>query len=781
MEVSRLPATLLRRLCCAVIGCVAAFTASASSAQDGADIDFETQIRPLLQTYCIDCHSGDEAEAGLDLDKPRSVAEVKAQRSKWEKVFAFVRIQAMPPSDVDEPTEEERELLLKWLYHTLFYVDCEKNPNPGRVTVRRLNRTEYNNTIRDLVGVDFQPADDFPSDDVGYGFDNIGDVLSISPLLMEKYLDAAEQIASKALAAPEEIGIREQKTAQQFKRDGSAKSGPQNSIVMASTGSVSAEFQLPAAGEYLVRIEAAADQAGDELAQMRVDVDGKKVETVAVKEDRKPNWYETKITAKPGKRRVKATFTNDFYDPKLKRRNDRNLYVRVIEIQGPLSLNEDDLPKFHREFIKFRPGDKRGRRTLSATDAAAANIRPFLARAFRRPVNSAEVSNFTRFVRLASDRGDSFERGMQVALQAILVAPEFLFRIEQDADEKGPGTHELDQFELASRLSYFLWSSTPDDELLKLAGQKRLADEGVIVQQIDRMLNDPRSQALVENFAGQWLGLRKLHTAEISPDTDLFPQWNNKLRRDIEQETLQFFGHIVRENRSVLDLLDARYTFVNERLAKLYGLPDVEGDELRKVDLPDDRRGGVLRQASILTLTSYPERTSPVRRGEWVLTNLLGDEPPPPPPTVPGLEETQEANPNASLREQLELHRSDPGCASCHRVMDAIGFGLENFDAIGRWREKDGKHPINATGTLPTGETFDTPADLIAILRSREEDFARCLSEKLLTYALGRGLEYYDRCAVDRIVTLMAADDFRFHTLVKAIATSRPFLLRTGE
>ena len=363
----------------------------------------------------------------------------------------------------------------------------------------------------------------------------------------------------------------------------------------------------------------------------------------------------------------------------------------------------------------------------------------------------------------------------------MLVAPEFLFRIEQDEDEQGPGTQALDQFELASRLSYFVWSSMPDDELLQLAGDGRLSDEGVIAQQVDRMLDDPRSTALIENFAGQWLGLRKLHTAEISPDKTRYPQWNDQLRHDVERETLLFFESIVRENRSVLDLLDARYTFVNGRLAELYGLPDVEGDEFRKVDLTDTRRGGLLTQPSILVLTSYPDRTSPVRRGNWVLTNILGDEPPPPPPAVPSLEETRTANPNASLREQMELHRSDPNCASCHRVMDAIGFGLENFDAIGRWREQDGEHPIDSVGELPTGETFHGPAELIDILGSRKDEFTRCLTEKLLTYALGRGLEYYDRCAVDRIVSVTAADEYRFKTLVKAIATSRPFLLRTGE
>ena len=757
-------------------------TRATFAAEPGANIDFAKQVRPLLEKFCLDCHTGAEAEAGMDLSQATTTAYIRDHRLPWEKVHAFLRIQAMPPADADQPTEDERQLLLDWLDHTLFYVDCDRNPNPGRVTVRRLNRTEYNNTVRNLTGVDFHPADSFPSDDVGYGFDNIGDVLSMSPLLMEKYLDAAEQIALKAIAAPEEIGIKQQVAADKLKRQGSAGNGPKNSVTMASEGSVSGEFDIPVSGEYAIRVEAAADQAGRELAKMQVLVDGKGAKVHDIKGHQKLDWYEINVKLSAGKRKVTASFINDFYNAKLKKRKDRNLHVRTIAVQGPTNINEDDVGDFQKAFVKFRSGDKRGRRKMNATEAAAANIRPMLARAFRRPVNSAEVSNYTRFVRLATDRGDSFERGMQIALQAMLVSPEFLFRIEQDADEKGTGTQELDQFELASRLSYFLWSSGPDEELMHLAGQRRLYNEDVIVRQIDRMLADKRSQALIDNFAGQWLGLRKLHTAEINPDTDRFPQWNEQLRRDIEQETLLFFAHIVRENRSILELIDAKHTFVNERVAALYGLPDVKGDEFRRVDLPDDgRRSGILTHASILTLTSYPNRTSPVRRGEWVLTNFLGDEPPPPPPTVPALDVAQKENPNMSLREQMELHRADPNCASCHRVMDAIGFGFENFDPIGRWRDKDGDYPIDAAGKLPSGETFNTPRELIVILRGRQDEFVRCLTEKMMTYALGRGLEYYDKCAVDRIVSEVKADGYKFHTLVKSIAVSRPFLMRQSE
>jgi hypothetical protein len=384
-------------------------------------------------------------------------------------------------------------------------------------------------------------------------------------------------------------------------------------------------------------------------------------------------------------------------------------------------------------------------------------------------------------VDLAEQSGESFERGIQLAVEAILCSPQFLFRVELDPrprrrGEVLPPTRAVNEYELASRLSYFLWSSMPDDELAQLAASGKLRDGDTLGRQVRRMLRDPKARALVENFGDQWLQLRLLGT--INPDTKQFPAFDDALRRAMLEETRLFFESLVRDDRSVLDFLDAKDTFVNERLARHYGIPGVRGEEFRRVTLPDDRRGGLLGQASILTVTSNPTRTSPVKRGKWILEQILGTPPPPPPPDVPELKEDKDVVLSGTLRQRMEQHRANPSCATCHGRMDPLGFGLENFDAVGAWREKDGPFPVDASGTLPSGQTFQGPKALKAILQERREDFARCLAEKLLTYALGRGLDYYDKCAVDRMVAALARDDYRFSTLVLEIVQSDPFQKR---
>ncbi|MFG0335917.1 MAG: DUF1592 domain-containing protein [Maioricimonas sp. JB049] len=747
------------------------------AAAEDAPLDYTTQIRPFFKQYCFDCHSGEFADEGLALDEYENVADILSDRKRWEKVYDLVRVGAMPPSDVDQPSEEERQKISDWLDHTLFFVDCDAGPDPGRVTIRRLNRNEYNNTIRDLVGVDFEPANDFPSDDVGYGFDNIGDVLSLPPLLLEKYLDAAEQVADKAIVTPESIQIRRTVQAADLQTEGAVHDGRSGTKSLVSRGTVWTEVEFPASGDYIIRIVASADQAGDELAKMATKVGKDHEKTFEIKEHRKLETYELNVRVPAGKHRVSASFINDYYNPEAEDgRKDRNLYVRSFEIAGPFGL-PGDLPESHRRLIVVRPGAD-----LPLADAARKNLAKLLPRAFRQPVTDQEISDYARFVQLAADENQSFERGMQIALQAVLVSPRFLFRVEHDERPNDPAAiHSVSDFELASRLSYFLWSSMPDDELLELARQGVLHRRDVMTKQVDRLMADPRSSALIENFSSQWLGLRKLTTDDVSPDPELFPEFEEQLRRDMWKETEMFFGSVVREDRSLIELLDARYTYLNERLAKLYGMPGVEGDEFRRVSLEGLPRAGLLTQPSILTLTSYPRRTSPVIRGDWVMGTLLGDEPPDPPPLVPSLDEVQESNPDLPLRKQLEIHRQDPGCASCHKLMDDIGFGLENFDPIGRWREKEGNHKVDSSGVLPTGESFEGPIELITILRNQREEFCRCLTEKLLTYALGRGLEFYDRCAVDTIMGESAQQDYRFSAVLKAIVTSEPFLMRRGE
>ena len=755
----------------------AADKADPSAAIAAAPTPFHEQpfdaVQPFFETYCIDCHTGGDAEGGFAIDGFSSRDQVVGDRKRWERVYRLLEVGNMPPSDAEQPPDEERAKVVGWLDHALYYVDCSQPVDPGRVTVRRLNRNEYNNTVRDLIGVDFRPGDKFPSDDVGYGFDNIGDVLTVPPLLVEKYLAAAEEITGHAILTADPDAFSDVFLAKEMRGEGSVYDGDDGSRVFPSRGTVSRKVKFPRAAEYLVTIDAAADQHGNELAKMALSLDGEVRQSLEVRGDRQREVYEVRIRVDPGNRRLGVTFTNDYYE---EGKGDRNLYVYSVSVSGPLGLPAQ-LPESHQRLVAKRPSGE-----TSVDQAARHNLQPLLRRAFRRSVEEQEVDPYVGFVTQAVERGDSFERGMQIAVQAVLVSPQFLFRIETPGEDEWTGqTAPLNDFELATRLSYFLWSSMPDDELLSLAEAGRLQEDAVLRQQADRMLQDPKADALITNFAGQWLALRKLGTNEVAPDQMLFPEYTPELQRDIWKETELFFGAIVREDRPITELISGRYSFLNQRLAELYGVSGPQGEEFERFDFADGRRQGVLTQASVLTLTSYPERTSPVKRGEWVLTNLLGDAPPEPPPVVPALDETQVAHPELSLREQLVLHRADPGCASCHKVMDEIGFGLENFDPIGRWREESDGRPIDASATLPTGESFNGPAELVQILAARKSDFARCFAEKLLTYALGRGLEFYDRCAVDEIVTQTEAADDRFSAVVHAIIRSEPFQRRRAN
>ncbi len=739
---------------------------------------FRKQIQPFLRKYCFKCHGPQEQAEGLEFHKFTDVASVLKARKTWEKVLGKIKFGVMPPEEHDrQPTNQERQRVVQWLEEKLYHVDCSKLRDPGRVTIRRLNRVEYNNTIRNLVGVDFEPGKGFPSDDVGYGFDNIGDVLSLPPLLMEKYLDAAEKIAEAAI-----IGDVEARRNQHFEDKnldaGNGRRRDTGFVQLSTNGEVSARAKFPLDGQYVLRVRAAADQAGDEPAKMEFRIDGKQVQVFEIEGHRQPKIYEATIKIEKGSRTFSAAFINDYYNPKAEnpRDRDRNLVVSFLEVKGPIYVEgEQDLPETHRRIVICRPGGDK-----SVRDCAVAIFRNFASRAFRRPATGEELARLADLVESALKQGDTFEQAVQVALQAVLVSPHFLFRVENDPQPHDPeAKHRIVDYELASRLSYFLWSSMPDDELFQLAEQRKLHRTDVLEQQVRRMLKDAKSGALVENFGGQWLNLRNLDNA--APDPKIFPTFNDKLRADMRRETKLFVEAVIREDRSILDFLDGDFTFLNARLAEHYGQPGIEGEEFRKVPLVGGRRAGVLTQASILTITSEPTRTKPVKRGKWVLENILGTPPPPPPPNVSELEETAQANPDSSLRKQLELHRKNPVCASCHNLMDPIGFGFENFDAIGRWRDQDGKFPIDASGELPGGAKFNSPIDLVRILKQRKSDFSRCLTEKLLTFALGRGLEFYDKCAVDRIVSALSSNESRFSTLVIEIVRSEPFLMRRGD
>jgi hypothetical protein len=739
-------------------------------------LGFKQDITPFFEKYCYDCHGPDSQEGGLNLSLFKTEESLLTKRKAFEHVFDHLRIGSMPPADSDLPPDALRQRVLGWLEQKLFHLDCVKVDDPGRVTVRRLNRTEYNNTMRDLIGIDMRPADDFPSDEVGYGFDTIGDVLTLSPLLMERYLDASEKVLSEAILCPETMKKNFKIDIHKATKEGGI--GPNdNGLIYFAAGKLSMDLDLKMEGEFTCTIQASADQAGTEKAKMEVFLDGKSLKVVTLLEHKKIREYPLEIKVPPGKHVLRIDFINDFYDDKAtgKTPKDRNMSVFGVNLFGPHKMLSSNYPPSHKKLIISVPSDNK-----AVFHAAEDILNAFMPRAYRRPVSSDEVSKYVKLVEMVVNEGESFERGVQIALEAVLVSPDFIYRIEKsEAPDDPKAKNGLTDFELASRLSYFLWSSMPDDELFELAKGGTLHLPAVLEAQTRRMLKDKRADALVVNFAGQWLGLRKLD--EVDPDRQTFTMYNDKLKRAMWKETELFFAAVKNEDRNVLDFLDGDFTFVNEPLAKLYGIPDVQGDAFKRVSLAGTNRAGILTQSSILTITSFPTRTSPVKRGEWILANILGQAPPPAPPVVPDFETTIKANPNLSLRQQLEIHRKDPGCASCHKVMDSIGFGFENFDAIGQWREKDGSVNVDSSGALPNGQTFQKPTELVKLLRDQKRDFIRCLVEKMLTYGLGRGIEFYDRCAVDTITQNMEQEDNHFSRMIVEVVKSKPFRMRRGD
>lgn len=729
--------------------------------------DYHAEVQPLLQKFCYDCHGDGVGKGGVSLDSHTDFAAMTADRALWRRVLENLHNGVMPPPGQPQPKPAEVTLIENWIDRVVFHHDCA-HPDPGRVTIRRLNREEYNNTIRDLTGVTFRPADDFPADDSGYGFDNIGDVLSLSPVQLEKYLKAAKQALDEALPTQPDLGETRKLEAGRLQQRGpGGHRGGARALI--SSGEIWGDFQVDESGEYLVRFVAHGDQAGSEPARTELRINNRPIRRFDVPQrDNSPGAFEHRVSLNRGRHRVSTWFINDYYNPA--KREDRNFYVNRMELIGPIKAREQTGFQ-RRTFIKSvnsRNREQVARETITA----------FARRAFRRPVKEEEVDRLLKFVELADANGESFEAGVKLAFQAILVSPHFLFRGELQPKPDDPDyVHEIDEYALASRLSYFLWSSLPDDELMKLADEGRLRDS--LDRQISRMLADSRSLALVKNFGGQWLQLRNLDLAQ--PNEEMFPVFDDELKRAMRRETELLFAHIQDNDRSIIEFLSADYTFLNERLARHYGRDDVGGSRFIEVSLRDTARRGVLGHASILTITSHPDRTSPVKRGQWVLNNLLGTPPPPAPADVPTLED-EGRKLTGNLRQRMEQHRENKVCASCHQLMDPIGFGLENFDALGRWRDADEGSKIDASGTLTTGDAFEGPRELTDVLTgSRRDLFVRNLTRTMLTYALGRGLEYYDKCAVKEIVAHLEENDHRFSALVSGIAHSVPFQMRRGE
>jgi mono/diheme cytochrome c family protein len=726
---------------------------------------FQTVIVPFINENCAFCHGVQTPKGGLDLTAFHSSADISKQRERWEAVLDKIRSGEMPPKGLPRPDANQAKTVTAWFDAFFAKLDREIKPDPGRVTARRLNRFEYDNTVRDLLAVDFKPAEDFPADDTGYGFDNIGDVLSLSPLLMEKYLQAAEKIAYAAIPLPANLKPAVERFNPEKLQPVNAGNRAPHALEVTHNFPVEADYDLQ------------ADLSGAVLpyavpVKLTIWLDGREITTAEFSRQKAKPWNVGKrVKVKPGRHTVRYLITPGAVKPEDSDPAKARVGFNALVIRGPFNLVPPSATAGYQRV--FTCGHAYGQHLPACGEQVLSNL---ARRAYRRPVTPTELNALMGFVTLAQQNGDNFEQGVRVALQALLVSPKFLFRIEQDpAVKTANGIGRLNDFELAARLSYFLWSSMPDDELLRLAETQQLRQPAVFNAQVARLLSDPKAAALVENFAGQWLQLRNLEL--VKPDPDRFPNFTAELREAMRRETELFFSAILKEDRSLVDFLDGRFTFLNETLARHYGLPGITGREFRRVELEGTQRSGVLTQASILTISSYPTRTSPVIRGKWILENILNAPPPPPPADVPLLDE-KTVGLTGSLRQQMEQHRANPVCSSCHARMDPLGFGLENYDAIGAWRVSDGKFPVEATGVLPNGKAFKTPLELKAILQADRDAFTRCLTEKLLIYALGRGLERYDKPVVQSIVQRVAADHYRLNRLILEIANSYPFQQR---
>ena len=773
-----------------------------ASAVEASGAEAGAGQRALLDRYCVTCHNDRLRTGGLTLASGAvDVADVASHAEVWEKVVRKLRAGAMPPRPRPRPEPAAYAEFRSWLEGELDAA-AAADPNPGRTeTFHRLSRTEYRNAVRDLLALDVDVGELLPADDTSYGFDNIAGVLGVSPTLMERYLSAARKISRLAVASPVPSPTAETfRIASDLGQDRRMEGLP-----FGTRGGMVVDYNFPEDAEYVFEI-LPDGPLRIEPHDLEVTIDGERIALLTVGKRPDPDdprglytpqiealEVRTPVTAGPHTIGV-AFLRKTSAEPE----GIRKLYLRPFTGEG--SGGDSRYQPYVESVTIAGPYESSGARPVEGTpsreriftcrpaagDASAADeaacAREILStaarRAYRRPVGDDDVARLLTFY----DRGraaGSFDNGIEMALRRLLVSPEFLFRVERDPEDIAPGgNYRLSDLELASRLSFFLWSSIPDDELLAVAERGELGEPETFEAQVERMLADPRSEALVGNFAGQWLTLR--NAAAVRPDEDEFPDFGEGLRQAFRRETELLFDSVLREGRSTLDLLAADYTFVNERLAQHYGIPNVRGSHFRRVALDDAdaARGGLLGHGSILTVTSYANRTSPVNRGKWVLENILGTPPPPPPPDVPELETAEGAEP-LSMREAMEQHRANPVCASCHRLMDPLGLSLEPFDAIGRWRDREaGGAAIDASGELPDGTPFDGPSGLRAALLRHPDRFVTTVTEKLMTYALGRGIEHYDAPAIRAIVRDAARDDYRLSALVKGVARSTPFQMR---
>ncbi len=768
----------------------------------------------VLEQYCLTCHNATLNTAGLALDQV-DVDAVGENAPVWENVVRKLRTGAMPPPGAPRPERATYASLATYLETALDHA-AEDRPKPGTSIIHRMNRAEYSNAIRDLLAIEPEAVDIdsmLAPDDSGYGFDNISEVLSVSPVLLERYMSVARKVSRLAVGDPTILPEFATYDVPRFLLQNARIS---EDLPFGSRGGIAIRHHFPLDGEYVIRIHLKTNYSGQNIlglseenvvdlrldgariTQFTIGGNGEQTErppgpdggfSPAQQRGDSPVGLEFRVAVKAGARRIGVHFlrrnqaTEDVLAPRFASQeveSDEEPGIGRVTIDGPYNVTGPGETPSREKIFVCRPASDRA--TVAENEACAAEILAALARrAYRRPITEDDLPRLVGPYRLGRNEG-GFEAGIQMAIQRILVSPEFLFRIERDPPELAPDTaYRISDLELASRLSFFLWSSIPDDELLNLAESRRLRDAGVLEQQVRRMLADPRSRALVENFAGQWLYLRNVES--VSPDLAQYPYFDENLRDALGQETGLFLESMLREDRPVLDLLNADYTFLNERLARHYGIRNVYGSHFRRVTLNDENRHGLLGQGSILMVTSYGNRTSPTLRGKWMLDNLLGAPPPPPPADVPSLLDRNASGQILSMREQLERHRSDAACAVCHRLMDPLGFALENFDAIGQWRNVSGpgRTPIDSSGVLPDGTMIDGPAELRQVLAGRPEQFVTTVTEKLLTYALGRGLEYNDAPTVRTMIREAAPGNYSWSAIILGIVRSDPFQMRRSQ
>ena len=749
--------------------------------------------RGVIARYCTTCHNERAKTGGLALDG-LDLTRVADHADVWEAVVRKLRTGVMPPAGMPRPDRAAASSLASWLEAELDR--AARAPRPGRPLLRRLNRAEYANVVRDLLSVDVDVASLLPADDSAFGFDNIGDLLTVSPALLERYLDAADRVSALAVGDPATaLGSETYHV-----RGDQSQSQHLDGLPLGTVGGLAVRHTFPLDAEYeftlsLFRTNLEAIRGLEHTHQIEISVDGERIflgeiggsaesgqtGTITERSDATDARLKARAPVKAGPRVVAATFIRKMAEntnrlrPFL--RSNSGTYdstgrphIETLTVTGPFdATGPGDTPSRRRVFT-CRP-------SMPAEEEGCARriLAPLARRAYRRPLTETDLSRLLSFYREGRGKG-TFDTGIQLALRRLLASPTFVFRIEDDPAGLAPGTpYAVSNIELASRLSFFLWSSMPDDTLMDVAATGRLRQPEVLEGQVRRMLADPRSGAFVENFAGQWLHIRNLRN--IAPNSDEFPDFDNDLRDAFRRETELFFGSVMREDRNVLDLMRADYTFVNERLAKHYGIPNVYGSRFRRVTLADEARRGLLGKGSILLATSHADRTAPVLRGKWIMENLLGSPPPPPPGAVPPLEAQPGTRPK-TMRERMEMHRASPACAGCHRTMDALGFTMENFNAVGAWRTREAGAPIDASGTNTDGTPVNGVVELRHALLEQPEIFVGTLTEKMLTYGLGRGLQHYDMPVVRAIVRDAAQRDYRFSSVIVGIVSSAPFQMR---